>query len=180
MGALGRGDLEAAHASVNIVPVKPNSRDELGEMAESFNVLQDEMRKAALGLGEARENLRAARGELLARHRYIAHLAHHDALTNLPNRTALAEQFAQTFVEARENGTSFAVLTVDLDISRRPTTCSAMSLATSCSAPLRDACNMPPTTPSLPGWAAMNFTLILAAGTSPRRPRLWPSACSMP
>ncbi|MGA7458446.1 MAG: hypothetical protein WBW51_14165 [Methyloceanibacter sp.] len=26
MAALGRGDLEAAHASVNIVPVKPNSR----------------------------------------------------------------------------------------------------------------------------------------------------------
>jgi diguanylate cyclase (GGDEF)-like protein len=115
MGALGRGDLEAAHASVNIVPVKPNSRDELGEMAESFNVLQAEVREAALGLGEAREKLRAARAELLARHRYIAHLAHHDALTNLPNRTALAEQFAQTFADARENDTSFAVLIVDLD-----------------------------------------------------------------
>ena len=69
MGALGRGDLEAAHASVNIVPVKPNSRDELGEMAESFNVLQEEVREAALGLGEAREKMRAARAELLARHR---------------------------------------------------------------------------------------------------------------
>jgi diguanylate cyclase (GGDEF)-like protein len=115
MGALGRGDLEAAHASVNIVPVKPNSRDELGEMALSFNVLQAEVREAALGLGEAREKLRDARAELLARHRYIAHLAHHDALTNLPNRTALAEQFAQTFADARENDTSFAVMTVDLD-----------------------------------------------------------------
>ena len=95
MGALGRGDLEAAHASVNIVPVKPNSRDELGEMAENFNVLQEEVREAAFGLDEARENLRTARAELLARHRYIAHLAHHDALTNLPNRTALAGQFAR-------------------------------------------------------------------------------------
>ena len=47
MNALGRGDLEAAHASVNIVPVKPNSRDELGEMAESFNVLQEQVRDAA-------------------------------------------------------------------------------------------------------------------------------------
>jgi diguanylate cyclase (GGDEF)-like protein len=84
-------------------------------MAESFNVLQAEVREAALGLGEAREKLRSARAELLARHRYIAHLAHHDALTNLPNRTALAEQFAQTFAEARANGKSFAVLTVDLD-----------------------------------------------------------------
>src|SRR6185312_8865966 len=35
MRSLGRGDLDAAHASVNIVPVRPNSRDELGEMADS-------------------------------------------------------------------------------------------------------------------------------------------------
>ena len=83
MGALGRGDLEAAHASVNIVPVRPNSRDELGEMAENFNVLQEEVREAAVGLDEAREKLRGARAELLARHRYIAHLAHHDAATRV-------------------------------------------------------------------------------------------------
>jgi methyl-accepting chemotaxis protein len=57
MAARGRGDLEAAHASVNIVPVKANSRDELGEMAESFNVLQDEVRKAAISLGEARDKM---------------------------------------------------------------------------------------------------------------------------
>ena len=53
MEALGPRRSRGAHASVNIVPVKPNSRDELGEMAESFNVLQDEVRKAALGLGES-------------------------------------------------------------------------------------------------------------------------------
>ncbi len=87
MRALGRGDLDAAHASVNIVPVKPNSRDELGEMADSFNLLQEQVRDAAFGLDEARENMRTARAELLARHEQIAHLAHHDPLTDLPNRT---------------------------------------------------------------------------------------------
>ena len=55
MRALGRGDLEAAHASVNIVPVKPNSGDELGEMADSFNMLQEQVRDAAFSLDEARE-----------------------------------------------------------------------------------------------------------------------------
>jgi diguanylate cyclase (GGDEF)-like protein len=110
-----RGELEAAHASVNIVPVKSSSHDELGEMAESFNVLQEEVREAALGLGEAREKLRNARAEILARHRYIAHLAHHDALTNLPNRTALAEWLDHTIEHAKKNRTSFAVVTVDLD-----------------------------------------------------------------
>ena len=39
--------------SVNIVPVKNLSNDELGEMGRSFNILQDEVKKAALGLAEA-------------------------------------------------------------------------------------------------------------------------------
>ncbi len=115
MAALGRGDLDAAHASVNIVPVKPNSRDELGEMAESFNVLQEEVRGAAVSLGEARENLRTARAELIARHEYIAYLAHHDALTKLPNRQALAERLAQAVDRASAAGSGFAVLSADLD-----------------------------------------------------------------
>jgi diguanylate cyclase (GGDEF)-like protein len=115
MGALGRGDLEAAHASVNIVPVRPNSRDELGEMAEDFNVLQEEVRVAAIGLGEARENMRASRAELNERHERIAYLAHHDALTDLPNRTSLAMCLADTFERASADKTSFALLTIDLD-----------------------------------------------------------------
>jgi diguanylate cyclase (GGDEF)-like protein len=115
MVALGRGQLEAAQVSVNIVPVKNLSHDELGEMGESFNVLQQEVKKAALGLDEAREKMRTARTELLARHEQIAHLAHHDALTDLPNRPFLAIRLEETFERAKAAGTSFAVLTVDLD-----------------------------------------------------------------
>ncbi len=115
MGALGRGDLDAAHASVNIERVKPNSRDELGEMAENFNVLQEEVRVAALGLGEARENMRTARAELNARHEEIAHRALHDPLTDLPNRTALAACLEETMESAFASGARFSVLTIDLD-----------------------------------------------------------------
>jgi diguanylate cyclase (GGDEF)-like protein len=115
MRALGRGDLEAAHASVNIVPVRPNSRDELGEMADSFNILQEQVRDAALGLDEARENMRTARTELIARHAQIAHLAHHDPLTDLPNRTLLAAKLDEVFERAKSRGESFAVLAIDLD-----------------------------------------------------------------
>jgi diguanylate cyclase (GGDEF)-like protein len=115
MAALGRGDLDAAHASVNIIRVKPNSRDELGEMAESFNVLQEEVKKAAFSLDEAREEMRVARAELMARHEQIVHLAHHDALTNLPNRPALADRLALTFEHAKASGNGFALLSVDLD-----------------------------------------------------------------
>ncbi len=115
MAALGSGDLDAAYASVNIVPVKPNSRDELGEMAESFNVLQEEVRKAAISLGEARDKMLVARAELLARHEEIAFLAHHDALTNLANRPALSLRLSRTLDQAKVSGQSFAVLSVDLD-----------------------------------------------------------------
>jgi diguanylate cyclase (GGDEF)-like protein len=84
-------------------------------MADSFNVLQEQVKDAAHGLDEARENMRTARAELLARHEQIAHLAHHDALTDLPNRTLLAGRLAEVFDRAKTNRESFAVLTVDLD-----------------------------------------------------------------
>jgi diguanylate cyclase (GGDEF)-like protein len=115
MAALGRGDLDAAHVSVDIVPIKILSHDELGEMGESFNVLQEEVKEAALGLDEARGKMHAARIELFARHEQIAHLAHHDALTDLPNRAVLALRIAETFDRAKADRADFAVLTIDLD-----------------------------------------------------------------
>jgi diguanylate cyclase (GGDEF)-like protein/PAS domain S-box-containing protein len=45
----------------------------------------------------------------------IEHMARHDALTDLPNRAAFAEQLASTLAQARATGESFAVLCVDLD-----------------------------------------------------------------
>ncbi|MBC7454687.1 MAG: amino acid permease [Massilia sp.] len=64
MRALGRGDIDAAHASVSIMPVVARSRDEVGDMADSFNLLQQEVAAAAVGLDGAREGLRQARHEL--------------------------------------------------------------------------------------------------------------------
>ena len=115
MAALGHGDLEGAHVSVNIVPVRPNSRDELGEMAESFNILQEEVRKAAISLGEARDKMQVARAEIMARHEEIAYLAHHDALTRLANRPALSIKLARSLERAKQQAKEFGVLSVDLD-----------------------------------------------------------------
>jgi len=45
----------------------------------------------------------------------LAHLAHHDALTDLPNRTLLHDRLEQAVRGARRDGTSLALLLIDLD-----------------------------------------------------------------
>jgi diguanylate cyclase (GGDEF)-like protein/PAS domain S-box-containing protein len=52
------------------------------------------------------------RKEALAR---IEHMAHHDTLTDLPNRAAFTERLARAIDAAATNGDSFAVLSIDLD-----------------------------------------------------------------
>jgi signal transduction histidine kinase len=64
MTALASGDLDGASARVDFMPVVATSRDEVGDMARSFNTLQHEIAKAAGGLSGAREGLRRARDEL--------------------------------------------------------------------------------------------------------------------
>ena len=65
MEALGRGDLNQARANIDVTPVMVHSNDEVGEMAESFNRLQVEIQRAAVGLVGAREGLLKSRLELL-------------------------------------------------------------------------------------------------------------------
>jgi diguanylate cyclase (GGDEF)-like protein/PAS domain S-box-containing protein len=45
----------------------------------------------------------------------IAHMANHDALTNLPNRHLLQDRIGQLLIQARRNGDQGAVLFIDLD-----------------------------------------------------------------
>ena len=115
MAALGRGDLDAAQASMNIVPVRINSRDELGQMGESFNLLQEEVKEAARGLNSARDNMRAAQERLIETTADIVHLAHYDSLTGLPNRAAFTRHLSDTLAEAGASGSTFAVICIDLD-----------------------------------------------------------------
>ncbi|MDB6134493.1 MAG: hypothetical protein JWM59_2736 [Verrucomicrobiales bacterium] len=64
MEALAAGDLEAAKADFSMTPVTVHSRDEVGDMAISFNRLQEEIGRAVVELEGAREGLSSARGEL--------------------------------------------------------------------------------------------------------------------
>ena len=64
MRALAAGDLEAAKADFAFAPVIVHSRDEIGDMALSFNRLQEEIGRAAGGLAGARAGLSEARSAL--------------------------------------------------------------------------------------------------------------------
>ncbi|MGX7741092.1 putative bifunctional diguanylate cyclase/phosphodiesterase [Rhodopseudomonas parapalustris] len=46
----------------------------------------------------------------------IAHMAHHDGLTNLPNRALYQQRLEQALAQARGSGTIVAVMCVDLDL----------------------------------------------------------------
>jgi diguanylate cyclase (GGDEF)-like protein len=64
MQALSTGDLAAAKARADIVPVVVRSRDEVGELARSFNLMQEEVGRAAEALDGAREGLRKTEAKL--------------------------------------------------------------------------------------------------------------------
>ncbi len=98
--ALGRGDLDAAHARVDVVPVTVHSGDEVGEMARSVNSLQQEIAGAAASLDQAREELRQAR---------------HDALTGLITRREFERRLDASLVRARRDPTPYTLLYLDLD-----------------------------------------------------------------
>jgi len=64
MRALADGRLEEAHARVDDTPVVVHTRDEIGEMAANFTIMQGQIVSAALALDEARECLREHRDHL--------------------------------------------------------------------------------------------------------------------
>jgi diguanylate cyclase (GGDEF)-like protein len=78
-------------------------------MACSFNELQQEIKRAAVGLDGAREGLRRARFEL-------THAASYDSLTGLPNRTLFISKLELTMLRFnRKPEGHFAVMFLDFD-----------------------------------------------------------------
>ena len=71
-------------------------RDEQGEVQYLLTVIED------------RTNRKRAEAQ-------IAHMVHHDPLTGLPNRTAFNECLSSTIESAAKDGTSFALMSLDID-----------------------------------------------------------------
>jgi len=98
--ALGRGDLDAAQARVDVVHVRVQSGDEVGEMAASVNLLQEEIARAAGSLDRARDELRLAR---------------HDALTGLITRREFERRLNAALLRTQSETRWHALLYLDLD-----------------------------------------------------------------
>ena len=85
---------------------------EIDELAESFNTMADH-------IARAEAELRAHQAELerhvAERTRQLHHLAHHDPLTQLPNRRHLSARLASALSRAAASGQRLALLFVDVD-----------------------------------------------------------------
>ena len=79
-----------------VTTVRMPIRDEQGEVAYLLTVIED------------RTNRKRAEAQ-------IAHMAHHDTLTGLPNRSAFNMCLSSTIEQAAGDGTSFALMSLDLD-----------------------------------------------------------------
>ena len=85
---------------------------EIAELAESFNTMADH-------ISRAEAELRAHQAELerhvAERTRQLHHLAHHDPLTQLPNRRQLSARLGSALSRAGATGQRIALLFVDVD-----------------------------------------------------------------
>lgn len=81
------------------------------ENAMSFEDLQ----AARLAAEAYREKLERLNLKLVEANRELKHLAVHDPLTGLPNRTLVMDRLQQAMIAARHSGQSVALLMIDLD-----------------------------------------------------------------
>jgi diguanylate cyclase (GGDEF)-like protein len=85
---------------------------EIDELAESFNAMADQIVRAE---GELRAHQAELERHVAERTRQLHHLAHHDPLTQLPNRRQLAAKLASALSRASATGQKLSLLFVDVD-----------------------------------------------------------------
>jgi diguanylate cyclase (GGDEF)-like protein len=85
---------------------------EIDELAESFNTMADQISRAE---GELRAHQAELERHVAERTRQLHHLAHHDPLTQLPNRRQLSARLGGALSRASSTGQRLALLFVDVD-----------------------------------------------------------------
>src|SRR5258706_1413223 len=76
-------------------------RDEIGDLASEFNELMQERQRADEERQQAEQR--------------TLHMAHHDALTGIPNRSLAMDRIQQAIAQAHREGRRSAILFLDLD-----------------------------------------------------------------
>ena len=77
--------------------------------------LEQRVEERTLELARANAGLQAEIAERHLADQRVVHMAHHDALTGLPNRTLLSDRVGQAIARAHRRGGKLAVLFLDLD-----------------------------------------------------------------
>ena len=85
---------------------------ELDELAESFNTMADQISAAE---AELRAHQAQLERHVAERTRQLHHLAHHDPLTQLPNRRQLFSRMSGALARAASSGQRLALLFMDVD-----------------------------------------------------------------
>ena len=85
----------------------------------SSSVITLSGRELVLGIDRDISERKRTEAKLRALNEQLAHDAHHDALTGLPNRAMLMDRLAVELVRAQRSGTAVAVMFVDLDDFKR-------------------------------------------------------------
>jgi diguanylate cyclase (GGDEF)-like protein len=89
--------------------------DEVGSMIASFNCLADRLNANEAALRERSNALEQALGDLHESEARMAHMAHHDSLTGLPNRALFQDRLHLALARAQRSGKAVALLFLDLD-----------------------------------------------------------------
>jgi diguanylate cyclase (GGDEF)-like protein len=77
--------------------------------------LEERVEERTLEIARVNAGLQAEIAERRLADQRVVHMAHHDALTGLPNRTLFADRVAQAIAHAHRRGGKIAVLFLDLD-----------------------------------------------------------------
>ena len=111
--------LVAAHADHTLLYVIDSAPLFLGLFARFAGVRQDRIARFNESLeeqvAEKTQNLWRALDDARQAHQTVLHMAHHDALTGLPNRSLLRQRLDLAIAGARSGGTQAALVFFDLD-----------------------------------------------------------------